>query len=735
MHLEPLKIGSTGAYATRLVPGPMVAESDRLQSLAAHLATKSEAVQRVPPSEMPSSFHLGMPLKWDSSHVAVDLYVELPFWLLIPSASSFYTVSVEATSIEIEVCQELYEISTGHQSRSSHSSFLAYDRITETTQADLDQRIQQAAGAITYRALKTVLCIRTQALNDAVVAYTEANTQRRQHGFVYLQTLAYAHIPILNRLINAYQRISEDPFAHEVADWELPFWVLRAKDKWLGIPVIPYLTYDQYPYICDFPGNRTAIALATEQQVKDSLVGEPIPGHIELIEAWGLYYRGQYGDAIRLLATSIEISLEYVFKKLLQQKGHSRDQIESRLEETFNDFESRLNDYLNMARRRLPGPILSVIPYINGVRYKQELDRNRKLRHKVVHEGLRFDKKMAGSIQRAMETTTWLFRWLNESAGRPLGQIPGKGIYGALNGRPAFRWNYTASGVIIQNPQQELAKKEVKGENTVDLISDNMLHEQFMKSIDGDSRDLELCVRMFFEVIKSRLHDSPPVPSGQICEFERFIIPMESRLSDIPVFLFDLEGLPRVEQLHSVAARLIERSDEGQNGSRALCIFNYQNGAPWRLREQEFLGQASLVLARKCKITILSTVDMLLTVDAARRYSWRTSRIYDATFQLGQSLQSPPFYRKVGSVRTFYADPRVLSINVNAGAELRKGDTIVIRLKDRYHEQVVGSLQQDRADVAVVVGPARAGVLVPLDRSVVLEGGGVFFDPEKRPLL
>jgi len=207
---------------------------------------------------------------------------------------------------------------------------------------------------------------------------------------------------------------------------------------------------------------------------------------------------------------------------------------------------------------------------------------------------------------------------------------------------------------------------------------------------------------------------------------------MGSPLSDIPVFLFDLEVFPRAEQLHSVAARLIERASEGQNGSRAICIFNYQNGSPWRLREQEFVAEAFLGLARKCGITIISTVDMLLTVDAARRYSWSSSRIYDATFKLGRALQAPRGYQKVGTVRTFYADHRVLSINVNAGAELRKGDTMVVRLKDRFHEQIVDSLQQERANVAIVVGPARAGVVVPLDRSVVLEGGGVFIDLEKR---
>lgn len=59
----------------------MEAEPAQLQSLAARLATKSNAVPRLPPSEMPSNYIVGMPLKWDSPPVAVDLYVELPFRL------------------------------------------------------------------------------------------------------------------------------------------------------------------------------------------------------------------------------------------------------------------------------------------------------------------------------------------------------------------------------------------------------------------------------------------------------------------------------------------------------------------------------------------------------------------------------------------------------------------------------------------------------------------------------
>ena len=78
MHLEVLRIGKAKAFAKRLTPPPMESEPDRLNSLEKHLATKSEVVPMLPPSEMPSTFVLGMPLNWNSPYIGIDLYVELP---------------------------------------------------------------------------------------------------------------------------------------------------------------------------------------------------------------------------------------------------------------------------------------------------------------------------------------------------------------------------------------------------------------------------------------------------------------------------------------------------------------------------------------------------------------------------------------------------------------------------------------------------------------------------------
>ncbi len=316
-------------------------------------------------------------------------------------------------------------------------------------------------------------------------------------------------MPFVARLVNAYQVVSADPFAFEVGESELPFWFAETAGQWIGIPLVPYATFDEYPYLRDFSGSRSIFGFAKEESLRAALTEEPFPGQIELLDAWSLYYRGKFAEAIRLLATAVEIALEHVFSRFLAGKGQSDEQIDKRLEQTFNDFDARLEDYQRAAERRVPGPLVSIIPYINGVRLQEELGRNRRLRHKVVHEGRRFDRSMAGDIQRAMETTTWLFRWLVRNEEKPpklWGDL--NPIASSLRSRSWYTWSYTADGVVIDDPSKRY-KPEGDGGGVASGIVEEMCHQQFMTSVDGENQDLELFVRMFFQYIALDTEDAP----------------------------------------------------------------------------------------------------------------------------------------------------------------------------------------------------------------------------------
>jgi hypothetical protein len=564
---------------------------------------------------------------------------------------------------------------------------------------------------------------------------TDSVPRRGQLAVNHLQSLACAHVPFVARLVNAYQVASGDPFAFEVGESDLPFWFAQTAGQWIGILLVPYTTFDQYPYLRDFSGTRSIFGVATEDSLRAALAEEPFPDQIEMLDAWSLFYRGKYAEAIRMLATSVEIALEQVFRNLLAGKGYPEEQIAKRLETTFNDFDGRLEDYLRASDRRQPGPILSIIPYINGVRLLNELNRNRRLRHKVVHEGRRFDRSMAGDMQRAMETTTWLFRWLVNNEDKPPKLLGDKNsLISSLRCRPMYTWSYTPDCVLIDDPSKHY-KTEGNSSNGSSGIAEEMRHHQFMTSVDGENQDLELFVRMFFEYIGLDAADAPLPPRSVTCEYERYLVYSWEGRRVIPIFLFDLEELPTLAHLHAVAARLLMRGNAPDQRPKAICIFNIQKGAPWRLREDTFIDDAFLSLAQQCGITICSTVDMLLVIDAAKRYRWACRPIADAVFQPGRILAAPPGYEPVGTVNQYYEGRKALSIAVAAGAELRRGDTVVVRLKNRYHEQRVESLEYKKQPVQVVAGPANAGVGADLDRAHVFEEerGRVFVNGRKRP--
>ena len=539
----------------------------QLKTWQARLADQSWAVPTSPDIELSEYWRVGMGLDWNSPLISIDLYVELPFWLLAPAAS--YTVCIKGTTLEIDVLQDWVEISARNRHAASHSSAVAYAKLTDELIAGSATNADEAR---TYHTLRTTLQIKTKALEDAIAAYSDPATRRAQSACLYLQALAYAHVPFVARLINAYQVVSGDSFAFEVTESDLPFWFAQVKEQWIGISLVPYTAFDQYPYFRDFSGARAIFELAKKESLDVALSQEPFPGHLELLDAWSLYYRGKYSEAIRLLATAVEIALERVFSKLLAEKGQSEGQIGKRLETTFNDFDGRLQEYLKTANRRLPGPITSIIPYINGVRYQEELARNRRFRHKVVHEGRRFDRSMDGDMQRAMETTTWLFRWLTKNEDNaPKLRSDLNPIISSLRGRPWFKWSYTADGVVIDNPSKRF--ETVGGEGAASSgIVEEMRHHQFMTSVDGEKQDLELFVRMFFEYLGVATHDAPRPPDGAICEYERYLVYSREGSRGIPIFLFDLERLPAPGHLHAVASRLLMQGNAPLGGRKPSAL-------------------------------------------------------------------------------------------------------------------------------------------------------------------
>jgi hypothetical protein len=72
---------------------------------------------------------------------------------------------------------------------------------------------------------------------------------------------------------------------------------------------------------------------------------------------------------------------------------------------------------------------------------------------------------------------------------------------------------------------------------------------------------------------------------------------------------------------------------------------------------------------------------------------------------------------------------------VDDSARARVGDTIVIRLRDRYHQQAIGSLQVNGIAASEILGGVVAGIQTSLHRRDVPIGASVFVVEKMAPEL
>jgi len=538
----------------------------------------------------------------------------------------------------------------------------------------------------------------------------EEEGRRAVDASQYFKSLTYAHFPFLNKAITAYRRSAMDPFAMEVSEWDVPVWFLNIGDAVKRISLIPYADNNRFPRMVS---KNTVVSepirLSTGAEVQSALDLGEMPGDADLLDAWALYYRGRFGDAIRSLVTAIEVVLEDSLRKALVAKGLGEQEVESRLERTFNNFEERLSDYTEATGRRMPRPMVSYIPYLNGVRLRQELEATRKLRHKIVHEGHRLERSLKGGLQRPMETMSWLFNWFRLGSPIPITAINKKyTLRRAMVESPDFFPSvYTAEGILI---------KPFSHDKVVDAR--DALSAQFLEAIDKDTSDLEKFALMCFESLGVQVADARAPERNSAFTHERFFIRVGRKV--IVVFLIDSPGLMNRECLERVATRSLALKKRRGSFSSVLCIVNLQNGLAWQLREvDKAIPEKVSQTAASCGITVMTAVDLLLLIRACSADSWDPKAIRDSLTQLGRQGLLPPRCLRVGSVKYFYEQPQVVSVEIDALATVQVGDSMVIRLQDRYHVQTIDSMQKNKASIREAHGGERIGIKTSLHRQDV----------------
>ncbi|NQT11476.1 MAG: hypothetical protein HQ582_01925 [Planctomycetes bacterium] len=662
---------------------------------------------------------------WKGRSIPIQLMVELPFWLMIPDCE--ISIAHGGATVRVRIRGKYMAVSDGPLFYDSHRNVVFIGPNDDLKAGEELPPVVARTEAAIYRPMKTVVVFRPEVMEDAVVALQEPvsatqqelrEVRRVNRAAQYLQSLAYAHVPLLNRLITDYRLASRDPCAFQVSQWNVPVWFAEYNDKLVRVCLMPYSDNDWYPALRRLKGGERPPFYAASPHVVGVQTGADVaPGTLEILDARSLMYRGHVADAVRSAVTAIEVALEGQIAKLLTHNGWTEQQIQSRLEETWNDFDERVADYERISGTRIPGPVLSCLPHINGIRLKSELSCVRRLRHKIVHEGLRVNSHSRGAMVRAIETMTWLFHWLSWEEGKAQEKSRSYVFFEMMRGMgiPRYSVTYRDSGVVV------LPDGHRDEQATTD---DELIRLQYLATIESNEADIELFTLMSFAYLGIDAEDAP-APVDDAVVHERYHI--NHKEHNAIVFCFECDGLFEPSTIEAVASRLRECGRHHEGICSALCIINHQKNRPIGRREVEgAIPDEVNQIATRFAITLITAQDLRFLVQGTMEYGWDIDRIKNLMFVPGRQGKVPPAYRRVGACVHFYGRRSVMSVELEARETAETGKILGLRLAAGYHEEPIESLQVEHRTVPAATGPCRVGIKTNLRRSDVAIGQAVF---------
>lgn len=662
---------------------------------------------------------------WTGSSVSIRLMVELPFWLMIPECE--ISAIHERATVRANIRQTYMAVYDGPEFYGSHVNVVFIGPKNDLKAGREMPPVVAATQAAVYRPMKSVLVFQPEAMEDAVLAaqqppsameHGRREVRRINRGDQYLQSLAYAHLPFLNQLITDYRIASRDPFAFKVSQWNVPVWFVEYDGTFVPVCIMPYAGNDWYPTLGRFGESERSPFYATEPRAIEKQAKEDVaPGTLELLDARSLLYRGHVADAVRSAVTAIEVALEGQIIKLLRKKGWAEPEVRSRLTETWNNFDARVADYERISGIRIPGPVLSSLPHINGIRLKSELSRVRRLRHKIVHEGLRVDSHSRGPMIRAIETMMWLFHWLSWEEGKEEENWKSYVFFETMRGMciPRYSADYRDSGVAVLPDGHRDEQR---------ITADESFRSQYLATIDGKQSDIELFALMSFNYLGIDAEDALPPVDKEVVHARYYI---NDNKHDAIVFCFECDELIDSNTIEAVASRFRECEQHREEICSALCVINQQKNTAIERREVEgAIPDEVNQIAARSGITLITALDLRFLVQGALEYGWERDEIKNLMFIPGRQGRVPPLYEAVGRYNRFFPKHSAISIELDQDKVLNVGDIIACRLSTQYFEQEVTSLQVERGPESSATGPCKAGVTTELKKSDLKPGQTIF---------
>lgn len=385
---------------------------------------------------LPEKHWIGEDLDWEASSVPVALYVELPFWVMVPDC--LQEVEVRGHRFNVEIRDGFVEL-YARLVRGSRSTCI-YIGPPDSAQLNPELRklIEEGNVPVMNRKCKTVLRIHS-ACNKDVLEAAGGQDKRARSGHLYLRSFCEAHLEVINHIVQHYRLSTYDYFAYEVSPWDVPVWLVDPGTGSVRIILLDYAAWDEKPVLHIGSSSRERYKLIEAAELQSAMGAEPSAGEFELLDSLNLMERGDYSGAIRRITTAIEAQLQSALRQELL-KRHPVAQVEKKLKASENDFPGRLRQYEKLSGRKLSAGL------------REELDTTRTLRHSIVHSALRIPFHERAKTQRAVDTGCWIFNWLENQPAR-MG-VRERRIAKRSLGRhlSLFSAEITHMGVIVHKP-------------------------------------------------------------------------------------------------------------------------------------------------------------------------------------------------------------------------------------------------------------------------------------------
>jgi hypothetical protein len=697
----------------------------------------------------------GSSLDWSSPREEVLLYIELPYFLMVEEYAC--EVTHGDASVKVEVVHGCTEVQTSFTNHKNHDNTIFVTRPGETEPRPVQEAVESSRSGFSARDHRTTLVITTSVHADVLTAIDEP-ARRENDARTYLTALMVGHLPVVNKLIGAYRRAAYDPFALDVTESTVPFGFVRQRDRFHRVSAQPYANIERRDAFLARGGRPMLIEFATPDECWEKLAAEETPGEYDLLDGWAHFFVGRFGDSIRCLVSAIEVLLESLITKALRERNKTDEEIRKVLEATAMSFQVRLDEYLALSKRTLPGPILSWHPEVTGTYLRDELNVTRRTRHRVVHHGHRMDPHMHGSMLKAVETMTWLYSWLEMNDRNWYLRMRLHQFKYDLRGRPQFDVAYTKQGVEV------LPRQDPRSPHPSD-VSDQFIHSVQWRSVEsslcGAQAGPALFVKaalacavdnnmdiqqVFLHADKRRLvvdHDDKGLAPGAMSERFRCVIDDVS----MHVFLLDLDGLPAAADLQGVLLRMLQLRTEAAaatpaEGAKALrlhgvVVVNHQRYLePGRRRVFREIEKDLASVVAAYGLTLVFTTDLWRYMNGALEHCWSLKSLREGLIGPGFLPCHPPRMDALGDVIKYFPKlPGVYGVRLHPKKVMRQNTILYLQSERGYTVRTAASIEigkravesargaegETPTDVAVKFEPADprlhegAGVFMPSD--------------------